>query len=295
MKQSIMLPKIEEFCRNYVKCPIYTLEVPILMKRDAHIHSPFCPHGTKDEFELYIEKAIKNGFTDISFTEHAPAPEGFIDTVPTRDSFLDVNSLEPYINKLRQLKKQYASDISINIGLEFDYIEGYEKATARMLNEIGPTLDDSILSVHFLLFENKYTCIDFSAESFIEFSGQVGSIENVYELYYKTLQASILADLGKYKPKRIGHPTLIHKFQHAHGFKVDDHDFIMSTLQLMKEHRYEMDLNSAGLAKEYCLEPYPPQRYVTTAKDMGIPLVFGSDAHRVQDLHQYYEKVYTDS
>ena len=44
-------------------------------------------------------------------------PEGFIDTVPTRDSFLDANSLEPYINKLQQLKKQYASDISIKIGI----------------------------------------------------------------------------------------------------------------------------------------------------------------------------------
>ena len=56
-------------------CKMFDLHVggAILMKRDAHIHSPFCPHGTKDAFELYIEKAIKNGFTDISFTEHAPA------------------------------------------------------------------------------------------------------------------------------------------------------------------------------------------------------------------------------
>lgn len=295
MKQMNMLTKIEEFCRIYVKCPIYTLKVVVLMKRDAHIHSPFCPHGTKDAFELYIEKAILNGFTDISFTEHAPAPEGFIDTVPTKDSFLGLNSLEPYLDKLQELKKQYASDIAINIGLEFDFIEGYENESAQLLNEIGPILDDSILSVHFLLFEEKYTCIDFSAESFIAFARKLGSVEKVYELYYKTLQASISADLGKYKPKRIGHPTLIHKFQHAHKIKIDDHDHIMATLKLIKEHQYEMDVNSAGLAKEYCLEPYPPQRYITTSKDMGIPLVFGSDAHRVQDLHQYYEKVYTDS
>ncbi|MGB3261369.1 histidinol-phosphatase HisJ [Paenisporosarcina sp.] len=265
------------------------------MKRDAHIHSPFCPHGTTDAFELYIEKAIKNGFTDISFTEHAPAPEGFIDTVPTKDSFLNPNLLEPYLVKLQQLKKQYTSDISIHIGLEFDYIEGYEKETAHLLDEIGPTLDDSILSVHFLLFEKKYTCIDFSAESFLHFSEQVGSVEIAYDLYYKTLQKSILADLGPYKPKRIGHPTLIHKFQHAHQMKVDDHASIMSTLHLMKEHRYELDVNSAGLAKEYCREPYPPERYIIVAKELDIPLVFGSDAHRVQDLHQYYEKVYTDS
>ena len=44
------------------------------MKRDGHIHTPFCPHGTKDSFEEYIEKALSLGFKEISFTEHAPLP-----------------------------------------------------------------------------------------------------------------------------------------------------------------------------------------------------------------------------
>ena len=45
------------------------------MKRDGHIHTPFCPHGTTDSFETYIEKAIANNFTEITFTEHAPLPQ----------------------------------------------------------------------------------------------------------------------------------------------------------------------------------------------------------------------------
>lgn len=293
MKQTNMLTKIEEFCRIYVKSYIYTLEVFIYMKRDAHIHSPYCPHGTQDSFELYIEKAIKNGFTDISFTEHAPAPQGFIDTVPDRDSFLQPNMLEPYIFELQQLKKQYANDIFIKIGFEFDFIEGYEKATTQLLDEIGPTLDDSILSVHFLLKEKKYSCIDFSPQAFNDFAKQFNSIEDVYSLYYKTVQNSIFADLGRYKPKRIGHPTLIHKFQHDHKAIVNDHEMIMKTLELIKDNQYELDVNSAGLAKQFCLEPYPPTRYIMVAKDLGIPLVFGSDAHRAEDLHQFYKDVYT--
>jgi histidinol-phosphatase (PHP family) len=290
-----MLTKIQVFCRIYVKSYIYSLEVFIYMKRDAHIHSPFCPHGTKDSFKLYIEKAINNGFTDISFTEHAPAPQGFMDTVPDQDSFLQPNMLEPYILELQQLKKQYAHDISIKIGLEVDFIEGFEKETTQLLNEIGPTLDDSILSVHFLLNEQKYSCIDFSPPSFIHFAQQFASIEDVYSLYYKTVQDSISADLGPYKPKRIGHPTLIHKFQHAHSVIVDDYEMILKTLELMNLNQYELDVNSAGLAKQFCLEPYPPTRYILLAKEMGIPLVFGSDAHRAEDLHQFYEDVYTQT
>jgi len=264
------------------------------MKRDAHIHGPFCPHGTKDAFQLYIEKAILNGFTDISFTEHAPPPHGFTDTVPDRDSFMDEKKLDSYILELQQLKKQYAADISISIGLEVDYIEGFEKETTRLLNDIGPILDDSILSVHFLLQEKRYTCIDYSNETFMNFARFLGSIEKVYSLYYQTVQDSIKADLGSYKPKRVGHPTLIHKFQHFHGIQVDDHEMIMKTLELIKGHQYEMDVNSAGLAKQYCREAYPPPRYILAAKEMGIPLVFGSDAHSAKDLHQYYERVYIE-
>lgn len=265
------------------------------MKRDAHIHSPFCPHGTDDAFKLYIEKAIRCGFTDISFTEHAPAPKGFVDTVPTKDSFLDPKYLEPYFIELQKLKREYRSDIQIKIGLEFDYIEGFESETTELLNEIGPSLDDSILSVHFLLHKQKYSCIDFSAPSFISFIEQLETVENVYSLYYKTVQQSILADLGPFKPKRIGHPTLVHKFQLAHGKIVDDHEMILNTLTMIRDNSLEMDVNSAGLAKSYCLEPYPPKRYIEIAKNMGIPMVFGSDAHRAEDLHQYYEDIYNQS
>ncbi len=264
------------------------------MKQDAHIHSPFCPHGTKDAFKLYIEKAIHSGFTNISFTEHAPAPLGFIDPVSTQDSFLKHQHLEPYIFELQQLKKEYAHQITINIGLEVDFIQGFETETTQLLNDFGPTLDDSILSVHFLLNQQKYTCIDFSVQTFIEFAQEIGSVELAYGRYYSTVRDSILADLGKYKPKRIGHPTLVHKFQHAHGAKVHDHEMILEILRLMKTHHFELDVNSAGLAKQHCLEPYPPKQYIHVAKEMGIPLVFGSDAHRVEDLHQYYEAVYTD-
>ncbi len=33
--------------------------------KDGHIHSHYCPHGTNDSFEMYIENAIKNGYDEI--------------------------------------------------------------------------------------------------------------------------------------------------------------------------------------------------------------------------------------
>lgn len=276
-----------------MKKVITALRRCIVLKQDGHIHSPYCPHGTSDSFELYIEKAIANGFTYITFTEHAPAPHGFIDTVPDKDSFMKYEHLDSYIIELQKLKEKYARYINIRIGLEVDYIESYEKESRVLLDKIGPHLDDSILSVHFLLFEKNYECIDYSPDSFSTFVERVGSVKAVYQLYYDTVRKSIFSDLGTYKPIRIGHPTLVHKFQRTFDEKIDDHDLIIRTLNDIHNQHYQLDFNSAGLAKKYCLEPYPPTSYVTYAEEIGIPVIFGSDAHCANDLHQYYEDIYT--
>lgn len=260
-----------------------------MMKRDGHIHTPFCPHGSRDTLEEYITKAINNNFSEITFTEHAPLPKGFIDPTPEQDSGMSLAQLTPYFEQLQKLKAKYKEQIIINIGLEVDYIVGFEQQTRDFLNSVGHLLDDAILSVHFLQHDNAYTCIDFSDEVYLHFAEQVGGIAQMYQLYYDTVKQSILADLGPYKPKRIGHPTLIHKFQLAHNETIDDHAQIHAVLQLMKEHHYELDFNSAGLSKTFCQEPYPNYEYAAYAKQLGIPIIFGSDAHTANDLHQHFQ------
>lgn len=267
--------------------------VNFMNKRDGHIHTPFCPHGTSDPFWAYIEKAEKSGFSDISFTEHAPLPAGFIDTTPDQDSGMELGELPAYFEALDKAKAQ-APGMRIRSGLEVDFIEGFEKQTAQLLEQAGPKLDDAILSVHFLRYQDRWICSDFSAEVFMDLAKDMGSVQAVYDLYYDTVEASILADLGPHKPKRIGHPTLCHKFQHVHQEKIDDDARIRKILRMIKEHGYELDVNSAGLSKPGCLEFYPPEPYISYARTLGIPLVFGSDAHSAEGLHKYADRFYTE-
>lgn len=261
------------------------------MKRNGHIHTPFCPHGTKDSFEQYIEQAIQAGFEDITFTEHAPLPTNFVDPTPLQDSGMQPKDVDTYIKTLQNLQVQYANNIKIRIGFEVDYIMGYEEETKQWLHTYGPVIDDAILSVHFLKINGEYICIDYSDSVFMDTVQKVGSVERLYHMYYDTVQQSIEADLGTFKPKRIGHPTLIHKFQHAHQETIDDHEQIEHVLQSIKHHNYELDVNSAGYAKKFCLESYPPIRYIEHAKQLQIPLVFGSDAHQAKDFDQFFEEL----
>ncbi|MBA4537688.1 histidinol-phosphatase HisJ [Bacillus aquiflavi] len=262
------------------------------MKKDGHIHSRYCPHGTNNSFEEYIEKAISLGFQEISFTEHAPLPKGFEDSTPTKDSAMEIECLPNYFADINKIKRKYEKYIKINAGLEVDYIEGFEKETTDFLNQFNSFIDDAILSVHFLKIGDEYDCVDYSPDLFKTMTKKYGSVEAVYENYFRTVALSVHSNLGHNKPKRIGHITLIHKFQHRFPVSKNFNQEIRSILLAIKKHHYELDYNGAGTAKPLCREPYPPAKIAEEAFKLGIPLIYGSDAHQVKELGQGRDKMH---
>lgn len=264
-----------------------------MTKVDRHIHTPFCPHGSKDSLQAYAEQAIQLGFQEISFTEHAPLPESFVDPTPQQDSSMSMAQLEGYLKDVHRIKEQYANDLKINVGLEVDYIDGFETETAQFLNEYGPHLDDSILSVHFLRFDRQYFCLDYSPEAFAHIVQKFGSVSKTYDKYYETLLKSINCDLGIFKPQRIGHMTLVHKFQKQFPCPNPFTEEINTVLLAIQKNNLELDYNAAGLFKPLCQEAYPAPNVLELARQKKIPLVYGSDAHCAKDLGQGYEALFS--
>ncbi|AIC95310.1 histidinol-phosphatase HisJ [Shouchella lehensis] len=256
---------------------------------DGHVHTPYCPHGSADAMASYCEEAIKQGITQLSFTEHAPLPEGFKDPTPAQDSAMRWDDVPAYFATIKQLKSDYAKSLRILAGLEVDYIVGFEKETTAMLNELGPCLEDSILSVHFLQTANGYHCLDYSADGFWSLAEKIGGVDALYRLYYQTVQLSIDASLGSFKPKRIGHMTLCRKYQLRYPAS---QSFTTEWMRILKEVRaqnLELDYNGAGVIKPDCQETYPPLFMAKKAREMGIPLIYGSDAHTVSGLKSGYD------
>lgn len=258
---------------------------------DGHVHTPFCPHGTSDSMYAYCEMAVKHNLKGITFAEHAPLPPTFVDPTPNQDSAMSLSQLPAYFNQIEEMKKEFKGYLIISTGLEVDYIEGFELETKKFLNEYGPLLDDSILSVHFLKINDDYICIDYSPEVFAQAAIQLKSVENVHHLYYQTVHSSIKADLGAHKPKRIGHMTLARKFHKKFPVTESFSEITNSILLDIIKKGYELDYNGAGSIKPLCREPYPTKQVLNKAIELNIPLVYGSDAHQVKELLNGFEQL----
>lgn len=255
--------------------------------KDGHVHTSFCPHGTNDTIDEYIQRALQLGYTEITFAEHAPLPEGFIDPTPLKDSAMRYEDLDEYFRVIEDAKERYRGKIKINTGFEVDFIEGYEEKTTEFLDKFGPRFDDAVLSVHFLRNPSgEYDCLDYSPDQFGDMVKVYGSVEKVHKHYYQTVLKSIHADLGPYKPKRIGHITLANKFRLKYPIKHESIEEVIQILESVSKLGYELDYNGAGTAKPLCREPYPPEWVINEAKKNGIRLVYGSDAHQARELGQ---------
>lgn len=273
-----------------------------MLKREGHTHTEFCPHGSGDDVELMIQKAIKLGFQEYSITEHAPLPDGLAKqyagkTTGLTEASMAAGDLDAFFQKVNRIKAKYADQIKINIGFEVDFLPDFVDWTRDFLNEYGPRTTDNILSVHFMQGKNdKFWCVDDTLEDFqIGLLSRYPDFQDLYENYFQAVFASVNADLGQYTPKRIGHMTLIKKFQDYFGldrhFSMDNLRLVETLLESISHQHRELDLNAAGLYKPYCNEQYPTYSIIQMAKALQIPFVYGSDAHSIAEVGQGYNGV----
>ena len=251
---------------------------------DGHVHTPFCPHGTKDPIEHYIQVGIEKGLQRMTFTEHAPFPSTFVDPVPNQDSAMALDRLPDYLDTLRQMKEQFKDVIDLKIGLEVDLLPHLEEETIALLEPYAPLLDEVILSQHFLYVDGTYMPIDYSAETFDELVTTLGSFENVMKAYYKSLERGLGFPWENINVARIGHIDLPIKYQKNYDWKRSEvKEEEERLLQVIADRGFGLDFNTAGLRKPDCGEPYVAG-LAKTASELHIPFTLGSDAHLAQDV-----------
>ncbi|MFX0552212.1 histidinol-phosphatase HisJ [Lactiplantibacillus plantarum] len=269
------------------------------MLMDGHTHTELCPHGSGEATEKMIQRAIQLGFQRYCITEHAPLPPAFRDQYEGTpagytEASLRENQVADYLALANGLKTKYAGQIEISVGFEVDFLPEHVAWTRDFLNTYGPRTQESILSVHFMRgLRQHFWCVDMSTDDFAAGFGQwLKTPQRVFEQYYQTVLASVQADLGPYAPQRIGHMSLVRKYQDYFGLTepLDVHNLqlVDQTLALVKQQRRQLDLNLAGLYKPYCNDFYPGEQILQRAQKLDIPLVYGSDAHDIASVGRGY-------
>ncbi|WP_440961118.1 histidinol-phosphatase HisJ [Paenibacillus nitricinens] len=236
------------------------------MHIDYHTHHERCGHAV-GKLEEYVQRGIALGLEQLGLSDHLP----LIHVDPASyypEMAMPMAELPRYVEECLSLKERYRGAIDLRVGLEADYIEGYEDQIREILSPYP--WDYLIGSVHFL---GEWDITDYR-----QVHGWEGKDElEVYRLYYDAVKKSALSGLYDI----IGHMDVIKRFgygpQTPDG-KAEVRALELETLKVIADSGVAMELNASGLSKP-CAEMFPAEHLLQEAFKLGIPLTLGSDAH----------------
>jgi len=238
---------------------------------DYHMHTPRCNHA-KGTIVEYAQAAVDAGLAEIGMSDHSPMPNGF-----DKAWRMDESELDSFLEELEAAQQQFKGQLAIKAGLEVDYYEGAED----YIQYLAAYYDWDYLmgSVHFIGawgFDNPDEVSQF----------EHCDIEQTYVDYFRLVALSAASGLFD----SIGHPDLIKKFGYrapAGSALVLDAENKM--LQAVKQADVALEISSAGLRKPV-KEIYPHPSLIERAVGLGIPFVYGSDAHAPAEVgHAMHE------
>lgn len=236
------------------------------MRIDYHTHHERCGHAV-GKLEDYVRKAAELGLDQLGLSDHLP----LIHVDPAAyypEMAMPLEELPRYVEECLELKERYRGIIDIRVGLEADYIEGYEERIRELLSPYP--WDYLIGSVHFL---EEWDITDFRQVHGWEGKEPI----DVYRRYYRAIQQA--ASSGLYDI--IGHMDVIKRFgygpQDPEG-QAEVRELERSALLAIKEAGIAMELNASGLTKP-CAEMFPAPHVIRQAFELGIPFTLGSDSH----------------
>ncbi len=234
------------------------------MRVDLHNHTPLCNHatGTPKEFVL---KAIDEGIDIFGFSDHNPMDFD----KKYRMSFNDMTSYEA---EILSLKEEFKNQIDIRLGYEVDFLPKYMDKRV-----VEAKVDYLIGSVHFLDewgFDNP------------EFIGRWkgADIDYLYEQYFNAIKE--MANSGKFQI--VGHLDLIKVF--GYRPKKDIRLYAKEAIIAIKKANMVVELNARGYTKPI-KEPYPSKELLEACFENDIPITFGSDAHKIEDIGFKYQEL----
>ncbi|MEI6971534.1 MAG: histidinol-phosphatase HisJ family protein [bacterium] len=237
------------------------------MLPDTHMHTPLCKHASGAPAE-YREVARSLNMAELCFTDHAPNPDGVGALYG-----MDMSQFDDYRGMIREL--QDGRQPTVFFGIEADYYPACRRHLSGWLS--ANSFDLVLCSVHYLGnwgFDNPD-----------EMDGwKSADVKGVWLRYFELLGEAAESRLFDV----VGHIDLPKKF----GHRLRDgilKEMAQPVLDKIAAAGMTVELNTGGLRKP-AAEIYPSALLLSLARERGIPICFGSDAHEPQQVGQDFDK-----
>lgn len=248
---------------------------------DYHTHNIRCGHAV-GELREYVEAGIKAGICELGLSDHLPLFHIPVERRPKGIS-MELHELDGYVQEALDLQKEYANDINIKVGIEADYVPGWEEYLQKQLRQYP--FDYVLGSIHFIE-EWDYS------DSRTAVVWQERSILVVYEQYFELIRQAAASKLFD----SLSHLDMIKRFGHRPPAEQQKTawQFIDKSLQTIKAADVAVEFNTSG--KYYpAQESYPALPILERCHELGIVVSIGSDAHKPEhvgrDIEYAYQKL----
>jgi histidinol-phosphatase (PHP family) len=213
--------------------------------------------------EEYVERALELPLGELGVSDHFPVyhlPEG---DSRQQDYGMDFETLPEYMWRATELRMDYP-EIPIRLGIEMDYVEGYEEQLEGWTREYP--FDYVIGSVHFL---GEYSIDDPRHMELYE----KWPLDKIWREYFRCVQKAARSGFFDI----IGHLDLVKKFDHYPPIELNQ--LYEETVEVLADSGVCVELNTGGLRAPVA-EMYPSRRLLELCHEYGVPITLGSDAHR---------------
>ncbi len=237
---------------------------------DLHVHTNFCDGLTNPE--MCVKAAIECGVERLGIVAHS--------YVPFDSACMPLERYPEFVKEVERLKNTYTDRIDILCGIEQD------------LCSPAPTdgFDFAIGSVHYIKQGGRYFSVDETPEILKELIDKFygGDFYACAEDYFKNVSR-----LAEIKVDIVGHFDLIKKFMKYIPFDASDSRYRnawKTAADALLEHGCAFEINTGGISRGYIDKAYPSDEILEYIKNRGGKLVFGSDAHRPENIGFGWEK-----
>jgi len=242
---------------------------------DHHVHTRYCNHASGD-MEEYVLAALAKGLRSLTFLEHLERGLNYSPCI-----WLTPELLQKYFAEGEQVRKKYADRITVELGAEIGY-------NPEALDELLAVLEaypftHRGLSCHFFFDGKKHLNMLSRRTDHIQEMEALGT-EPLLDAYFSNLIRGcrdIPCDKLCHLDAALRH--------NAPVFTEHHHALIEELFAVMREKNIALEVNTSGY--ELRQQPYPAFPFIRRARELGIPLIIGSDAHHPEQVGRFFKRV----